>query len=429
LASDDEQAILDAVRTVLGEDGLTRAGTGIFLRNGALEASLDHTLVPEHTVDVSIKRATIRRVEADTATVDLDATIATTTKRRDFESRSTARAQGPVSLVREDGAWKVADLVVDGVSLQACFFEGGPTGSSGGVTLRILGGRVFSERVWAYLELVNDLDRSVAVTSVTLAQHRSLLPGWRWARGRIPIDSLRPGRTRVDVVAALKDPHAAARNRVLVQTDAGLVDARPESVWPARRFVPVAVRYPWTSWSAVGGAIVVAAGVLFDWWVASIVLVQVAGVTLLSFEGHLRRGMNRRTIAQLAWVVTCLGAGVALFFANGGLARFRGRSERSRVTAYVRDVTAAKVTLAERVWEERRGPCDYEVWEVRTSRSRWWVVSTKGDRALLPVALYEHDRFPSAPAVVVHQVAARKREAADLRKVLGKRADGLVPTC
>jgi len=146
VASDDEQAILDAVRMVLGEDGLTRAGTGV----GKLEQTLDHTLVPEHTVQFSITRARIRSIEQDTATVDLDATIVTSTRRNDFESKTTARPQGPVSLVREEDAWKVADLVVDGVSLRACFFEGGPRASAGGVTVSVLGGRVDASRSTSY---------------------------------------------------------------------------------------------------------------------------------------------------------------------------------------------------------------------------------------------------------------------------------------
>lgn len=101
MTTDDEQAILDAVRTVLGEDGLTRAGTGVFVRNGELEQTLDHTLVPEHTTDFSIKQARIQRLEADRATVDLDATIVTVTQDSGFTSKSTTRAQGPVSLVRQ----------------------------------------------------------------------------------------------------------------------------------------------------------------------------------------------------------------------------------------------------------------------------------------------------------------------------------------
>lgn len=103
MASEDEQAILDAVRMVLGEDGLTRAGTGVFVRHGKLEQALDHTLVPEQTVQFSIKRARIRSIEQDTATVDLEATIVTSTRRNDFESKTTARAQGPGVAVRAQG--------------------------------------------------------------------------------------------------------------------------------------------------------------------------------------------------------------------------------------------------------------------------------------------------------------------------------------
>jgi hypothetical protein len=78
-----------------------------------------------------------------------------------------------------------------------------------GVSVSVLGGRVFSDRAWAYLELRNDLERAVAVESVILGRRRSLPPGWRWERGGC-LQTFPPGRARVDVAAALKGAQAAA---------------------------------------------------------------------------------------------------------------------------------------------------------------------------------------------------------------------------
>ena len=194
-----------------------------------------------------------------------------------------------------------------------------------------------------------------------------------------------------------------------MSTDAGFVDVRHASAWPARRFVPLSVRYPWTWWSAIAAAIVVA--------------------TLLSFEGHLRRGMSGRTLAHFCWTLSCLGIGVALFFANGGFGRFHGESEHARVIRYVRDVTGSRDVFAFEVAGQSDGRCRYRVWDVRTTTRRWWAVSVNGPHTLLPVALYEHKEFRTAPSVIAYQVKQRKQESAELKKMLGARASALTPTC
>ena len=165
---------------MLGPSGLIKAGSGVLRSCSELQGTLDHTVVPEYRLEHSIKHARVLRSDATTATVDLDATIETVAI-DGRGGRTRTRAQGPVELIREGDAWKVADLVVDGVSLRSSFFENGVTGSVAGLTLRVLGGRVFPNRVWAYLELTNELDRPVKVESVAIGQRRSLRPGWRCA--------------------------------------------------------------------------------------------------------------------------------------------------------------------------------------------------------------------------------------------------------
>jgi hypothetical protein len=407
LTADDEQAILDAVRTALGRDGLTEVGTGVLRSSDALEDTLDHSLVPDYRTEYSIKRERVLRADEATATVDLDATIETITT--ETGARTRTKLQGPVQLVREGDAWKVADLVVDGVSLRSSIFENGVTGSAGGFVVRVLGGRAFPSYVRAYVELSNELERPVSVESVALGQRRSLLPGWRWAAGRIPVDGVPPGTLRVDVVASLEHAHAAVPFRLLLKTDAGFVDARPQGVRRSRRRVPVSVRYPWAWGTTVVAAIVVSLGLLFSWWIAGIVLVQVAGVTLLSFEGHLRRGMGRPMLLRLGWTLAGLATGTVLFFANGGFGNFRGETERTRVTTYVERFTYGAVLDAQKVLQTNVGGCSYRVWDVRSSRGRWWVVVTKG---ALPLTPYAHETY------------ARPAKAIAARRALAKQLPG-----
>ena len=391
---------------MLGQSGLVDAGTGVLRTCGELEATLDHTVLPDYRVDYSIKHARVVRADATTATVDLDATIETvTTDGR--AARTRTLAQGPVQLVREGDAWKVADLIVDGVSLRSTYFENGVTGSTNGVTVSVLGGRALATHVWAFLELSNELDRQVKLESVTLGQRRSLLPGWRWARGSFPVATLPPGTLRVDTAASLQNAHAGASIRLLLKTDAGLVDARPQSV-RSRRRLPVSVRYPWAWSSVVVAAVVVALGVVFGWWIAGLALVQIAGVTLLSFEGHLRRGIGRPTLIRLVWTLTGLAAGIALFFTHGGFGRFRGESEHERVTKFVEKATGAPVVGAHKVAKIEIGACSYGAWDVKTTKLRWWIVATTGPHDVLPLTLYEFRLYPSAAKAIAARHAIAK---------------------
>jgi hypothetical protein len=427
LTGDDEQAILRTVRAALGPDGLIAAGTGVLRTSSELEDTLDRSLVPDHRSEFSIKRERVLRADETSATVDLDATFETITT--ETGARTRTKVQGPVQLVREGDAWKVEDLVVDGISLRSSIFENGVTGSVDGFGVRVLGGRVFPSYVRAYIELSNELERPVKVERVVLGQRRSLLPGWRWAAGRIAVAEVLPGSLRVDAVASLQHAHAAVPFRLLLGTDAGFVDARPQGVRRSRRRVPVSVRYPWAWGTAVVAGIVVALGLLFNWWIAGIVLVQAAGVTLLSFEGHVRRGMSRRTLVRFGWTLAALVAGVVLFFANGGIGRFRGESERERVTRYVELYAGAHVVDAARIDERRAGGCDYRIWDVRTTKGRYWALAAKGRHTGLPVAVYAHSTVASAAKLISDRVKANRQVEAEMVKMLGERARKLPPFC
>jgi hypothetical protein len=398
------------------------------LRNSdALEDTLDYSLVPDYRSEYSIRRERVLRADETTATVDLDATIETITT--ETGARTRTKVQGPVQLVREGDAWKVADLVVDGISLRSSIFENGVTGSADGFVVRVLGGRAFPSYVRAYLELSNELERPVNVERVALGQRRSLLPGWRWAAGRIPVANVPPGTLRVDVVASLQHAYAAVPFRLLLKTDAGFVDARPPAIRRSRRRVPVSVRYPWAWGTAVVAAIVVSLGLLFSWWIAGIVLVQAAGVTLLSFEGHLRRGISRPTLLRFGWTLAGLLTGAVLFFANGGFGRFRGESEHEQVTRYVEAYTRAHVVDAQRVAKREAGGCDYRVWDVRTTKGRYWALAAKGRHTGLPVAVYLHRGFASPAKLISDRVKANRQVEAEMVRMLGERAKKLPPFC
>ena len=361
--------------------------------------------MPDYRVEYVVKRARVVRADATSASVDLDATIETVTTVAGFERRTRARAQGPVQLVREDESWKVADLIVDGISLLSSFFENGVNGSAGGLDVKVLGGRAFEAHVWAYLELTNDLERPVKVERATIGHRRSLLPGWRWGTARLALDTIPPGTSRVDAFASLANVHAAAGIRLLLETDTGLADARPPSV-RARRFVPLRARYPWGWGTAVVTLVVVAVGLLFGWWIASLALIQVAAVTLFSFEGHLRRGVGRPLLLRLGLTLAWLATGIALFFVYGGFGRFHGESERERVTRYVEKLTGGEVLDARKVLETHFGACSYRAWDVQATRGRWWVVVTSGVVPLIP---YERRLYASAgKAIAARRAVARE---------------------
>jgi hypothetical protein len=214
---------------------------------------------------------------------------------------------------------------------------------------------------------------------------------------------------RVDTVASLKDVHAAAGIRVLLKTDAAFVDAHVQSV-RSRHRVPLSVRYPWAWGTAVAAAIVVALGLLFGWWIAGLVLVQIAGVTLLSFEGQLRRGVGRPTLLRLGWTLAGLAVGAVLFFANGGFGGFRGDSDRERVTKFAERASGTGVVGTREVAEIEVGACSYGAWVVQTTKVRWWIVLTKGPHDVLPLAPYEFRLYPSAAKAI----AARRAIAREL---------------
>jgi hypothetical protein len=68
----------------------------------------------------------------------------------------------------------------------------------------------------------------VKVESVAIGQRRSLLPGLRWARGRLPVDTFPPGTLRVDTIAPLRGESEHERVTKYVErfTEGGVVDAR-----------------------------------------------------------------------------------------------------------------------------------------------------------------------------------------------------------
>ena len=99
------------------------------------------------------------------------------------------------------------------------------------------------------------------------------------------------------------------------------------------------------------------------------------------------------------------------------------------MTSYVEGVTGADVVSAQRVAEQEVGACHYGVWDVRTTRHRWWVVATRGRYAGLPVTLYDRGDFASAAKLISYKVKAQRQVATEMKKLLGKRAKALPVTC
>jgi len=391
--------ILDAVRTVLGADGLTRAATGRLRHFAELGDTMEHSVLPEHETRVEIRSARVVRADETTATVDLDATTSATWKVDGRTRTSTSKAQGPVQLVREDGVWKVVDLVVDGLGLLARYFDRESRGSAGALHATVLGARVMPEWVLAYLEVDNGTGAPVRVRSVVVGQSRSLLPGSRWARGTLALEELPPGTTRLEATGALHNVRTTSALRFLLDTDAGLVDVRPASRRPARRRIPVKARFPWAWGSLVVAAVVAVLGVVFSWWLAGIALIQIAAVALFSFEGHLRRGMPRHTALLFGWTLAGLALGLVLFFGNGGIGRFRGGSEHDRVTDYVEGTLLLRDARVERAAKWTEDGCGYRVWDVRTPQRALWIVVTPTAQPDLELRFLPHSAYATVEDV------------------------------
>ena len=422
----EDDAILETVRIALGESGLARAAMGKLRRCSAIAESLDHTLIREHTTEVSIKHARVVFRDSNGATVDLDATIDAVEKNG---HRTRAKVQGPVQLLREDGDWKVKDLTVDDVSLAANYFETQVSGSVEGLEFTVLGGRMFPEFVLSYVSATNRLDRVVTLRRFILGQRRTLLPGWRWSSAGAPIKELQPGLTRFDVTGLMKNAHAVKGVRLLVETDAGFVDARPESMRALRR-IPLHVAYPWT-WSSAGvAAVVVATGAFFRWWIAGVVLLQVAVVTLLSFQGHVRRGMSRTTFLHFCWTLTASAIGAALFFTHGGFGGPRGRSQRDRVSSFVQAVTQRGVVRADRLFTRDVGNCAYTVWDVTATPPRkWWVVTNNGSPLFSNWQLYAQRDIAQPDRALSKALAEARLMRAAVEKVYRERGKSVPPVC
>jgi hypothetical protein len=404
LTAEDEQAILNTVRAVLGPSGLIVAATGVLRRSSELGEALDHSLIPDYRVDYSIKHMRLVRADAQSATVDIDATIETVTTSGP-EVRSRTHAQGPVQVVRESDAWNVADLVIDGVSLRSSFFENGARGSIDGLTLRVLGGRAFPTFVLAYVELANDLDRTVTVESLTVGQRRSFLPGWvgdrSFARRDVPAgnDARRHARVASRRACRRRDQVAAADRRRSRRRASGLGSrttsraavgslslgvghgARDGDGRPARPRVQLVDRRP----RAVAG--------------------RRRDVALVS--GPPATGRRSTDTAQVRLDARRRRDRRRALLRQRRLRPLR-RRERARAGDEVRRaITGGGVVDARRVFEEDIDSCPYRVWDVHAIRGRWWVVATRG---VLPLTPYEH-RLYTEPLKVI---AARRALADEL---------------
>jgi len=149
-------------------------------------------------------------------------------------------------------------------------------------------------------------------------------------------------------------------------------------------------------------ALVVAIGVVFNWWLAGIVLVQICGVMLFAFEGFLRKpALSRAVLSRLALTLGGCVLGVALFFGNGGFGRFHTSGEERRVERFGELALSTSSVSVEKVTARRVAGCEYTVWDVRSRRIRIYVVSTATRVAVA-------DPSESAEDAIANQVAARR---------------------
>jgi hypothetical protein len=376
---EERGAILHAVREALRPDGLARWTTGPLHTAATLQASLDRALLADVEYDEELRRLELRRVDGDSAVVDLDATVTTRGRRPDGSPTDwTIVADGPVKLRREPDGWKVVDMVVEGRSLQAAFFAADQRATVGGLDVTVLGGRTTANQLLLFVELVNRAGRAVELRAAAAGNRRASLFGWRWSPATFPAVPIEPGTARIAIAAPLARPRPEDGVRVLLDTDAGFVDVRPADVRRARTVIPIVTRFRGASWLAQIVAIGIAAGLFYDWWVAGLTLFLLGAWSLFGLLRQLRRFPLTALAPWLAGAAGTSVAGAVLVFANGGVFFLPWWSpyarEKHDVTAYVeRRFAPARVLGATTVGDVPGKRCSFAVWRVHTTQGRYFV--------------------------------------------------------
>jgi hypothetical protein len=191
---DERERVAEAVRRYFE----TRTGhaAGVAARTDELLARA--SLSEEQGREVKVRRLTTVEIEGRRAIVDADLTTTATIDHPLLGLQTqTFRTKGPVELVREGNAWKVADYTRGGRSLVASSWSPAGTVDASGMTIAVPL-VITQRRVTRVLIDIHNLRSRAVVFADAWRGRRSVFGRWRYARvpllGRrdVPPDALVP---------------------------------------------------------------------------------------------------------------------------------------------------------------------------------------------------------------------------------------------
>jgi hypothetical protein len=115
--------------------------------------------------EVRIDQLKVTEVGAAEATVDLEAELT----RFGFQEDTPVSLEGPVSVVKEGNAWKVADYVQDGqMRTESVYTEVSGGQERDGLAVEVVGVDVTANAVLVVIRAVNDSDRTLVLSPGTI---------------------------------------------------------------------------------------------------------------------------------------------------------------------------------------------------------------------------------------------------------------------
>src|SRR5579862_54165 len=268
---DDRQAIFDAVKRYFDQDAPATSVAGK-LRSLADSMDAHFPFVPKEKIKLSINKLELVYAEDDLAVVDLDAVLrweSIVDAPRNYLTQYT----GPVEVVREDGKWRVADLIQNGTSVREAIFDPAVADVHDGLELVSLAGRRERRFVRVYFESRSTLGAPLAITGAAFG-YRTKLRRWRWGRALLPLQEIPRGVYRFAVDGQAEDVKRGAEVRVVLRTATGLLDARPASVRRRRRF-PRTTGRRWSLWLPLIGLALLLPLLRAPWWLLPIFLLWI----------------------------------------------------------------------------------------------------------------------------------------------------------
>jgi hypothetical protein len=353
----DEDVILAVVADLLQPGGFARAGTGALRTFGELTASMDADGFVDRDEQTEIKTLRLADIGNQDAVVELDAIRISRAIDVHGRQSSTRRLySGPVVLVREQGEWKVVDLLVDGESMRGSVFGSSLVGRLGEVEVVVLGGRVDrgASRVFLFVEVRNGFDRvlNIGGAAVGVMSRRG---NWRWRAAFFGTNELAPGITRMTVQIQLAQVDAGDAFRLVLLASEGLIDIRPDTASPLARYpVWLGFKQSWwrlrhTVWFGVLYWALYTVGFVFAFgsgfgdrlWLAGLFVCVLSVIYLRRTARMVRSLSTRRRVAWVCWLVAAAAIGLVVGVSTGAGSHLRALDRQVVTWGFVAAVMIA----------------------------------------------------------------------------------------